>query len=185
MFSQRHKGWRNPWIISLLLIILSGVLINAKFFMNTIEYPVRVLDDDYSVKKHEQFDAKWIQQQSARSTLGWQVKIHSPQQLDNDPMADESSDKFILLASPVELKLELNDPEGKPVQNATVVIDVQWPANPKFDFKATLQEVTPGHYGGSLAFPRGGNWDLIIEASLEDRVFSMEQKVYVATPAPN
>jgi len=185
MFSQKHKGWRNPWIASLLMIMLAGVLINIRFFMNTIEHPVRVLDDDYNVKKHEQYDAKWVERQIERSTLGWQVKLRSPQQLKNDPMADPSADKFILLASPAVMQLEFKDADGKPVQGAIVTVDVQWPSNPKFDFKGTFSEVSPGHYDGILQFPRGGNWDLIIDAQQDGRLFQMEQKVYVATPAPS
>ncbi|MFZ5502410.1 MAG: FixH family protein [Pseudomonadota bacterium] len=185
MFSQKHKGWRNPWVIGLLLIILAGVLVNLRFFLNTQEHPVRVLDDDYTVKTHEQFDAKWVQQQVERSALGWQATLHSPQQLQNDPMVSPSADKFILLSSPAEMKLELRDPDGKPVQGAEIEIKVQWPSNPKFDFKGELTESAAGHYAGSLQFPRGGNWDLVIAAQQDGRLFEMEQKVFVAIPKPD
>src|SRR5512145_1087869 len=97
MISQKNKqAWRNPWVFGLAAIVLSGVLINARMLWNVINNPVRLLDEDYSVKKHNQYDAKWLQQQAGRSTLGWLAKMHSPQQLQNDPMAIEGMARFIL-----------------------------------------------------------------------------------------
>jgi len=71
-----------------------------------------------------------------------------------------------------------------PFHGAVVTVDVQWPSNSKFDFKGTFSETAAGHYDGILQFPRGGNWDLVIDAQQDGRLFQMEQKVYVAIPAP-
>lgn len=181
MISQKNKqGWRNPWVLGLLAVVLSGVLINARMLWNVLHHPTRLLDDNYSVREHNQYDAKWVQQQAERSTLGWQAKLHSPQQLQNDSQAIPSAARFILIASPAELKLDLNDRDGKPVQGLQVEIDAQWPGDPTFDFKGTLHEVAPGQYVGSMKFPRAGNWDLLIGAKLEDRQFDTEQKVFVS-----
>lgn len=181
MFSQKNKqGWRNPWVVGLLLVVLSGVLINARMLWNVFHHPTRLLDDNYSVKAHNQYDAKWVQQQAERTTLGWQARLHSPQRLQNDAQAISTAARFILLASPADFKFELNDREGKPLGGVQVVIDAQWPGDPTFDFKSSLYEVAPGQYQGSLKFPRAGNWDLLIRAQLDDRPFDMEQKVFVA-----
>ncbi len=182
MISQKHKGWRNPWVMGLLAIILAGVMINGRFLWNVLNHPMRLLDDNYNVKAHNQYDAKWVQQQAERSTLGWQARVHSPQQLQNDSMATPDTARFILLASPAELKLELNDRSGQPVRGLKVNVAAQWPGNPAFDFKGTLYETVPGNYAGSMKFPRPGNWDLLIRAELDGRQFDMEQKVFVAFP---
>jgi nitrogen fixation protein FixH len=183
MISQKNKqGWRNPWVLGLLVIVLAGVLINIRMVWNVLNHPTRVLDDHYSVKAHNQYDAKWVQQQAERSTLGWQARIHSPQQLENDSQATASSVRFILMASPAELKFALNDRDGQPVQGGQVEIDAQWPGDPTFDFKGALYEASPGHYEGSMSFPRAGNWDLLIKVLRDDRQFEMEQKVFVAIP---
>jgi len=183
MISQRNKqGWRNPWLLGLLVIVLSGVLINARMLWNVLHHPTRVLDEHYTVKAHNQYDAKWLQQQAERSTLGWQARIHSPDQLENDSQAMPSAVRFVLLASPAELKLELNDNNGQPIQGGTVEINAQWPGDPTFDFKGNLYEAASGHYVGSMKFPRAGNWDLLIRAEQDGRQFDMEQKVFVAIP---
>jgi nitrogen fixation protein FixH len=179
MFSQKHKGWRNPWVLGLLVIVLAGVLINGRFLWNVLHHPTRLLDDNYSVKAHNQYDAKWVQQQAERSTLGWQARLHSPQQLENDSMATPSSLRFVVLASPALFKLELKDREGKPVHGGQVSIEAQWPGDPTFDFKGTLNEIEPGMYAGDMKFSRAGNWDLLISAQLEGQQFAMEQKVFV------
>jgi len=183
MISQKNKqGWRNPWVLGLLAIVLAGVLINGRFLWNVLHHPTRLLDDNYSVKAHNQYDAKWVQQQSERSTLGWQANLHSPQQLPNDSLAMPSMVRFIVNASPAQLKLELKDRDGKPVQGAKVAIDAQWPGDPTFDFKCAFNEVAPGNYVGDMKFSRAGNWDMLINAQREGQEFAMEQKVFVAIP---
>ena len=184
MFSQKNKqAWRNPWVIGLLLIVLAGVLSNAKMIWNVIHNPTRVLDDNYSVKAHNQYDAKWMQQQAERSTLGWKAKLHSPHLLANDPAAMPSAIRFVLLASPAELQFDLSDKDGKPIQGGKVVINTQWPGNPDFDFNLQLNETAAGHYVGNLNFSRPGNWDMLIKAEYDGREFEMEQKVFVSIPA--
>ena len=180
MISQKNKGWRNPWVLGLLAIILAGVVINARMLWNVIHHPYRLLDDDYNVKKHNQFDAKWVQQQAERSTLGWQAKLHSPQRLQNDLKALESYARFILVANPAQLKFELNDREGKPIQGGVVEINAQWPGDPQFDTSIKLQESSSGQYEGNIKFPRPGTWDVLIKVVQNERIFEMEQKVFVA-----
>ena len=183
MISQKNKqGLRNPWLLGLIVIVLSGVLINGRMLWNVMNHPTRVLDDHYSVKAHNQYDAKWLQQQAERSTLGWQARIHSPDQLENDSNAIPSAVRFILMASPAVLNFELNDRDGHPVQGGQVEINAQWPGDPTFDFKGFLQEAAPGHYQGSIKFPRAGNWDLLIRVEQDGRQFDMEQKVFVSIP---
>ena len=183
MISQKNKqGWRNPWLLGLLVVVLSGVLINGKMLWNVLHHPTRVLDEHYNVKAHNQYDAKWLQQQAERSTLGWQARMHSPDQLENDSQAIPSALRFILMASPAELRLELNDKNGQPIQGGKVEINAQWPGDPTFDFKGALFEAAPGHYRGNMNFPRAGNWDLLIRAEQDGRQFDMEQKVFVAIP---
>ena len=86
------------------------------------------------------------------------------------------------MASPAQLKLDLKDRDGKPVQGAKVSIDAQWPGDPKFDFKVVFNEVAPGNYVGDMKFSRAGNWDLLISAQQETQEFEMEQKIFVAIP---
>ncbi|MDD2722097.1 MAG: FixH family protein [Gallionella sp.] len=183
MLSQKNKqGWRNPWVFGLLAVILSGVLINAKFFWNVTQHPTRILDENYSVKSHNKYDAKWLQEQAERTTLGWQTKLHSPQRLENDPLATPDAARFILLANPAEMKFELKNSSGVAIEGAQVEIVAQWPGDPKFDFNTKFQATDAGEYVASMTFPRAGNWDLIIKASKDGRDFDTEQKVFVAIP---
>src|SRR5512144_719912 len=147
MISQNNKqGWRNPWVLGLLAVILAGVVINARMLWNVIHHPMRLLDENYSVKGHNKYDAKWVQQQAERSTLAWQAKLHSPHRLENDRQAMESAAKCILVGNPAQLKFELNDRDGKPVQGGDVKITAQWPGDQKFDTAVTLNEVAAGQY---------------------------------------
>lgn len=181
MISQKNKqGWRNPWVLGLMAIVIAGVLINARMLWNVLHHPTRLLDDNYSVKAHNQYDAKWVQQQAERSTLGWQAILDSPQRVPNDSMAMPSTLRYIVNASPTQMRLELRGKEGKPIEGAKVVIDSQWPGDPRFDFKTTFNEVSPGNYAADVKFSRAGNWDMLISAQRENQEFAMEQKVFVA-----
>lgn len=181
MISQKNKqAWRNPWVFGLVALVLAGVVTNGRMVWNVLHYPVRVLDDNYTVKGHNQHDAKWVQQQAERSTLAWHAKLRSPQQLDNDSLVTAEAAKFILKASPAEFNFELNDKDGTPLQGGEVSVNAQWPGDPTFDFKGTMFETSPGHYSGKMSFPRAGNWDLLIRVQRNGSMFDMEQKVFVA-----
>lgn len=179
MISQKNKGWRNPWVFALAAIIVIALLNNGRMIWNAMHHRVRMLDESYSVKSHKD-EAKWVAQQAERNTLGWQVSLHSAQQLKNDSMATPEAARFVLVASPAVFQFDLRDREGKPLQGASVVINAQWPSSPVYDFNAELHESSPGHYVGALEFPRAGNWDLAIKAERNNSLFDMEQKVFVA-----
>lgn len=183
MISQKNKqGWRNPWVLGLVAVVIAGVLINARMLWNVLHHPTRLLDENYSVKGHNQYDAKWVQQQAERSTLGWQAKLHSPSRLPNDSMATEGAARFILIANPAVLKFELIDRDGKPVQGGQVDFTAQWPGDPNFDTTMKMHETGSGLYEGSMNFPRPGNWDVLIKVVANERIFEMEQKIFVAVP---
>lgn len=180
MISQKNKGWNNPWVIGIGVFILTGVSLTSHMVWTAFNYPVRLLDESYSVKAHNQFDAKWVQQQAERSTLGWRVKLYSPQQLQYDATVPESAVRFIVMASPAQFKVELNNRDGQPVQGGQVTINPQWPGASEFDTDITLHEVTPGIYEGVVNFSRPGNWDILIKAQHQGSLFEMEQRVFVA-----
>ena len=179
MISQKNKGWLNPWVFGLVAILAVALLKNVHIIWDASHHNVRMLDDNYSVKSHKE-EAKWVQQQAERTTLGWQVKLHSPQQLQNDSMATPDTARFVLVGSPVVMRFDLNDRDGKPLQGAQVEINAQWPGDKSFDFTSVLHEDSPGHYSGSMPFPRAGNWDLLIAAEQNNSLFDLEQKVFVA-----
>ncbi len=183
MISQKNKqGWRNPWLIGLLTIVIAGVLINARMLWNVLHHPTRLLDENYSVKAHNQYDAKWVQQQAERSTLGWHAELDSPQRIPNDSMAMPSAQRYMLNASPALMRIELRSKEGLPIAGAKVLIAAQWPGDPNFDFNTAFNEISAGNYAADVKFSRAGNWDMLISAQRENLQFSMEQKVFVAIP---
>ena len=181
MFSQKNKqGWRNPWVIGLLMVVFAGVLINARMLWNVAHNPTRLLDENYSVKNHDKHDAAWVQQQAERSTLGWQIKLSSVQQLPNDPLALPELARFILAANPSVMNLEIKDRNGQYITGGEVTINAEWPGDPNFDFPTTLKEQSAGIYQGEIKFPRPGNWDLVFKVKRNGSEFEMEQKVFAA-----
>lgn len=180
MISQNNKqGWRNPWLLALIVIILIALANNGRMLWDAAHHRPRMLDETYNVKSHKE-EAKWVQQQAERTTLGWQAALRSPQRLKNDSLATPEAARFILVGSPAEFQLELSDKDGKPLSGAQVTLAAQWPGGQADDFSGALREVSAGRYAGNLTFPRTGNWDLAIKAQQDGRLFTLEQKVFVA-----
>ncbi|MDH4283897.1 MAG: FixH family protein [Gallionellaceae bacterium] len=180
MISQSNKqGIRNPWVLGFAAIVLSGVLVNVFLVWNVMHNPVRLLDDAYSVKNHNKAEAKWVQQQVARNALGWQAKLHFPQQIQGGDQQKHEA-HIVLAANPAKIRLELSDREGKSVLGGQVAITAQWPGNASHDFSVALHEVAQGQYENSMSFPKAGNWDLHIKAQQGGHLFEMEQRVFVA-----
>lgn len=180
MFSQSSKqGIRNPWVLGFAAIVLSGVLVNVYLVWNVMHNPVRLLDDAYSVNNHNKAEAKWVQQQAARNALGWQARLHFPQQIQGGDQQKHEA-HIVLADNPAKIRLELSDREGKSVLGGQVAITAQWPGNASHDFSVALHEVAQGQYENSMSFPKAGNWDLHIKAQQGGHLFEMEQRVFVA-----
>jgi len=76
------------------MVVFAGVLINARMLWNVIHHPTRLLDDNYSVKAHNQYDAKWYNsRQNAQPWAGKQVAFCATSA--NDSMAIEGAARFI------------------------------------------------------------------------------------------
>lgn len=179
MFSQKNKGWRNPWVLALLVIVLSGVMINGLMIWNVTHNPMRLLDDHYSVKDHERGEADWVKEQNARSSLGWQAEMASLDQKPNDPATPPKKRRFMLGANPARFSVSLHDADGKPLTGAEVLITEQWPAKAELDTQVPLHESAPGEYSGMLSFSRPGNWDLRLQVNHSGTLYEKEQRVFV------
>jgi hypothetical protein len=66
------------------------------------------------------------------------------------------------------LELRLVDPEGKPVKGATVELEANMNHAGMRPTFATLTETADGRYDGDVEFTMGGDWFLLMKATLAD-----------------
>ena len=68
----------------------------------------------------------------------------------------------------VALELRLIDPEGKPVIGATVEVEANMNHAGMVPTFATLIETSDGRYDGDVEFTMGGDWFLLMKATLAE-----------------
>jgi len=69
---------------------------------------------------------------------------------------------------PAALELRLIDPAGEPVDGAAIEVEANMNHAGMVPVFASLEETAPGTYEGTVDFTMGGDWFLLVEATLDD-----------------
>lgn len=103
--------------------------------------------NDYQ-KQQAQYN-EYLEQMQEQSSRGWKIK----KGWQSDPWAMKQN-TFLL---------QLQDKQGKAIDNATIKGRFLHPSNSKRDISFELKEVEPGLYAIDLIMPVGGRWDLYLQ----------------------
>ena len=160
------NGWRNPWMIGLLGLIVVVLLVNITFItLAFVTNPGLVTEDYYEKgKDHEQNVKKRIE---ARSKLGWTFNTDFPQ-------------------GPVIYRRELYrvnavDKAGMPLSKADVLLKAYRPSDASADFNIEMSETIPGVYEAMVAFPLKGLWEVTIDIKRGEDVYDFTRRASVVT----
>lgn len=85
-----------------------------------------------------------------------------------DIQADLALDPSPPVVGDVDVLLKLADPTGAPIQGADVQLEGNMNHAGMKPSLADLEEVEPGHYSGTLDFTMGGDWFILVTATLPD-----------------
>jgi nitrogen fixation protein FixH len=91
----------------------------------------------------------WDETERQKAKLGWKVVVEGTR----------------FRTGENELTIDAADKNGQPLANAAVTITVSRPSTRDFDKTYTAVRQQNGRYRASVAFPRYGAWDIIIDVS--------------------
>lgn len=162
--SQSNKeALKNPWVLSIMLFVLTFVSMNAVFIYLAFKSPPSLVDKNFyeNGENYEQIQKKIAQQKA----LGWTGLIIIPTQT----RVNQQQTYEVLLQGKNSASLVLN----------SVVIKAYRPSDAKADFSKEMNNTNPGTYQAELRFSLPGTWDIVVEAVDDLNEFVMTKRVYI------
>ncbi|MDD4911409.1 MAG: FixH family protein [Sideroxydans sp.] len=159
MISQDQKsGFRNPWVLSLVGLILLVLAVNATFIWYATHNKSMLVDREYKTKDRKT-NADMLSELGAKQALAWQTSINKP--------------KAIVLDQPTMYEINVVDKNGKPV-SGMMEVEAYRAADASKDFTTTFKEVSAGNYQGYVTFPLKGYWELHIHLKRDNDEFTVD-----------
>lgn len=168
MISQNNKkGWRNPWFIGMMGVIVTALLVNSVLIWYALHRQSTLVDREYSTRDRKS-DAETIDDIQTHNALAWKITIKLP--------------KMVVLAMPAAYEIDVADRLGAPVSGEMEVVAYRASDADK-DFAIPFREVSSGKYQGYISFPLKGFWELRIRVKRGKDVFETESNKFSVTPA--
>lgn len=165
-FSQSSKrAFRNPWVLGWLGAIILVLGVNVTMItIAVLTNPGLVVEDYY--EQGRDWEKTINSQLAARNSLGWQVSLQTP--------------KPARAGQPGLYRFVATDQVGVPLTGAQVTLHLYRPSDASADFDVQLNEVRPGQYEASIAFPLKGIWDLNVKVIRGDDSYDVKRRLSIA-----
>jgi len=163
--SQSNKeALKNPWVLAIILFVLTFVTMNAVFIYLAFQSPPSLVDKNFyeNGQNFEQIQEK-IDQQKA---LGWSGILFVP----TKTRVNQSQKYEVLIQGQNSTSLALD----------SVKIKAYRPSDANADFSATMVNSKPGTYEAELSFNLPGTWDVVVEALQGENEFVMLKRVTIS-----
>lgn len=159
MISQDQKsGLRNPWLLSLLGLIVLVLAVNATFIWFATHNKSMLVDREYKTKDRKT-NTQVLSELGAQQALAWQTTINKP--------------KAIVLNQPTMYEISVADKDGKAV-SGEMEVEAYRASDASKDFTTSFKEVAAGKYQGFVTFPLKGYWELHIHLKRGTDEFSVD-----------
>lgn len=160
------SAWRNPWALSLIVLISVVLLVNISFItLAFVTSPGLVTEDYY--EKGQDFEKNVTKRIAARSQLGWSYNTDFPQ----NPLLNRAE----------TYRVNLVDKAGMPLNDATVFLKAYRPSDADADFHVAMAETIPGVYEASVSYPLKGIWEITIDIERNQDVYDFTRRASVVT----
>lgn len=166
MISQDNKeALRNPWVLGWLALLITVIAVNVAFIVTAFNTTPGLVDKNYYEKGRDQ-DANYQKKLEARSRLGWNISLQTPNKI----------------AQGVEGNYSVNvvDRIGNPLKGAIVKLHAYRPSDAEADFVTDLSPVADGVFQSRLQLPLKGIWDINVTVSQGEENLEISRRVIVA-----
>ncbi len=166
MLSQQNKkGWRNPWFVGMVSVVVTALLVNSVLIWYALHGRSTLVDHEYSTRDRKS-DTETIDDIQTQNALAWKVTIKLP--------------KVVVLATPAAYEIDVADRQGAPVSGEMEVVAYRASDADK-DFAVPFKEVSSGSYQGYISFPLKGYWELRIRTKRGKAVFEAGSNKFLVT----
>lgn len=167
MISQDNKqAMRNPWVLGWLGLLLTVITVNVVFIVTAFSTSPGLVDKDY-YEQGRYHDANYQKTLEARSRLGWNITLQTPQTINQ--------------GEPANYSVNVVDRVGNPLKEAKVVLLAYRPSDASADIKFELQPIADGVFQSKMVLPLKGIWDINITVTQGEESLSAARRVSVVT----
>jgi len=143
--TNKQSAWRNPWIITWILILVTFILVSVIRIFLAVQTNPGLVDKNY-YETGQSYEKERLSRM-ARDP-GWKMRIEAP--------------KFVDIAVPTVFGFEVKDKQGTPVTPDSVTFYVYRPSDEKADFSMPMEKIGAGRYRTEASFPLLGVWDILV-----------------------
>ena len=168
MISQDNKqAMRNPWVLGWLGILTVVLIVNVIFIVTAFKTSPGLVDEAY-YEKGRYHDANYQKEMEARSRLGWNISLQTPDTIN--------------IGAPGNYSVNIVDRVGNSLKGALVTLHAYRPSDSSADIRIKLGKVSEGVFQSKLALPLKGFWDINISVSQGEDSLKVSRRVTVVTP---
>jgi nitrogen fixation protein FixH len=159
-------AWKNPFVIGWFVILI--LVLGVNFFMVSmaiVTNPGLVIDDFY--EKGKNMD-KVLAERKRMADMGWQLKVDLP------ILTQDKSET---------VKVMVTDKENRPLNVDSAILYYYRPSDRKLDGEQALVATgLMGEYQAELVLNTKGKWDIIMEVTQGELVYSIGRSIMVQDP---
>lgn len=155
---------RNPWVLGWLGILATVITVNVIFIVTAFKTNPGLVDESY-YEKGRYHDANYQKKMEARSRLGWNISLQTPDTIN--------------LGTPGNYSVNVVDRVGNPLKDATVTLQAYRPSDATQDLTTELGKVAEGVFQSKLALPLKGIWDINITVAQGEETLNISRRVTV------
>lgn len=165
MISQSNKqALRNPWVLGIILFVLTFVSANAIFIYLAFKSPPNlVVEDFYERGKRYEDTQKRIEQEKS---LGWTGLLMVP----SKTRVNQQQNFDVLIQGKNAAALNLD----------SVTIHAYRPSDARADFSVDMKAKSVGSYTAEMAFTLPGIWDVIVVAKQGEQEFLLTKRITIS-----
>jgi len=160
------SGWRNPWMLGLLGLIVVVLAVNITFItLAFVTNPGLVTEDYY--EKGQALEENVHKRIAARQRLGWSFNTDFPQ----NPLINRKE----------TYRVNGVDKAGLPLSEAEVILRAYRPSDANADFQVKMTETIPGVYEAAVAYPLKGIWEITIDIKRGEDFYDFTRRASIVT----
>lgn len=151
------------WIAFVIGLLAMNISVGGALVYFAHSDPSHAVEEDYYAKALAWDEHR--EQLARNKALGWSVQIDAP--------------KFEMPVRPRDIRLDLRDAEGAPIENATIEAVALHNARAGDRYDIDFTRAPEGGYIGSLRLTRPGWWEFEVVARRGGNLFTAEERLFI------
>nr|VFJ78016.1 MAG: Nitrogen fixation protein FixH [Candidatus Kentron sp. FW] len=165
---SRTPIWRNPWVITLLIVISIILSVNAGMIYLAIDSNPGLVVEDY-YERGQNYEETILSRRALSRNLSLEVEVPP----------------WIERGKPATFQFTGTDKSGRPIHPDAVTLHAYRPSDTTADFSIPMTKIPPAtkagpdRYLAEVVFPLGGVWDIVVAVKQGETEHNVPTRIIV------